>query len=64
MGTFYDEKSDGYAVIKAPDGAVVSYLPEGHTTKDVDGVTYYVYGGVDYQAKMVDGGTAYAVVKV
>ena len=64
MGTFYVEKADGYAVAEAPKGAVVSYLPDGHTTKDIDGKTYYVYGDVYYQAKMVDGGTAYAVVKV
>ncbi len=39
-------------------------LPDGHTTKDFDGVPYYVHGDVYYQAKMVDGGTAYAVVNV
>ena len=36
-------------------------LPEGYTTKTISGETYYVYDGVYYQAKMVDGGTAYVV---
>jgi hypothetical protein len=43
---------------------MVSYLPEGNTTKTISGETYYVYDGVYYQARMVDGGTAYAVTKV
>ena len=53
--------SDGYSVVQAPTGAMVSYLPDGNTTKTVGGTTYYVYDGVYYQARMVDGGTAYMV---
>jgi len=64
MGVFYNQGSDGYAVIQAPIGAMVSYLPEGYTTKAINGQTYYLYDGVYYQARMVDGGTAYAVTRV
>ena len=39
-------------------------LPDGYTTKTIGGNTYYVYDGVYYQARMVDGGTAYAVARV
>ena len=64
MGVFYSQGSDGYAVIQAPTGAMVSYLPDGYTTKIIGGNTYLVYDGVYYQARMVDGGTAYAVARV
>jgi hypothetical protein len=64
MGTFYKEDTDGYTVMKAPVGAMVSYLPDGYTTQTSNGKTYYVYGGVYYQAKAVDSGTAYVVAKV
>jgi len=61
---FYNQSSDGYSVVEAPSGAMVSYLPEGYTTKTISGETYYVYDGVYYQAKMVDGGTAYIVSSI
>ena len=43
---------------------MVSYLPSGYTTHTIDGGIYYEYGGVYYQPRMVDGGTAYVVVEV
>jgi len=64
QGTFYTQDSSGYSVVKAPPGAMVSYVPEGYTTTTVSGTIYYEYAGVDYQPKMVDGGTAYVVVQV
>ncbi len=64
MGTFYEQGSNGYSVIGAPAGATVSYVPEGYTSPTIDGQIYYQYGGITYQPKMVDGGTAYVVVKI
>lgn len=51
-------------MVKAPAGAIVSYLPEGYTTTTVGDTIYHECAGVDYQPKMVDGGTAYAVTNV
>ena len=39
-------------------GATVSYVPEGYTTQAINGTTYYEYGGVDDQWRMMDSGTA------
>jgi hypothetical protein len=64
QGTFYTQDDKGFTVVTAPAGATVSYVPQGYTTTTVNGTTYYKYGGVDYQPKMVDGGTAYVVVRV
>jgi hypothetical protein len=36
----------------------------GLHTQTINGTIYYEYAGVDYQPKMVDGGTAYVVVRV
>ena len=43
---------------------MVSYVPQGYTTETISGGTYYLYGGVYYQPKAVDGGTAYVVASV
>jgi hypothetical protein len=64
MGTFYTQDDKGFTVVQAPAGATVSYVPQGYTTQTINSTIYYEYGGVDYQPKMVDGGTAYVVVKV
>jgi hypothetical protein len=64
MGTFYTQDDKGFTVVTAPAGATVSYVPQGYTTQTINGTIYYEYGGVDYQPKMVDGGTAYVVAKV
>ena len=64
QGTFYTQDDKGFTVAAAPAGAMVSYVPQGYTTTTVNGTIYYEYGGVDYQPKMVDGGTAYVVVRV
>lgn len=64
QGTFYTQGDKGFTVVTAPPGATVSYVPEGYTTHAINGTIYYEYGGVDYQPKMVDGGTAYVVAKV
>lgn len=64
QGTFYTQDDKGFTVVTAPAGATVSYVPQGYTTQTINGTIYYEYGGVDYQPKMVDGGTAYVVVRV
>jgi hypothetical protein len=64
QGTFYTQDDKGFTVATAPAGATVSYVPQGYTTQTINGTIYYEYGGVNYQPKMVDGGTAYVVVSV
>jgi hypothetical protein len=64
MGSFYIGGDSGYSVVQAPAGAMVSYVPQGYTTQTINATIYYEYGGVYYQPKMVDGGTAYVVVRV
>ena len=51
----------GSTVVTAPPGATVSYVAYCYTTQAINGTTYYEYGGVDYQSKMMDGGTAKVV---
>jgi hypothetical protein len=36
-------------VVAAPIGATVSALPKGAQTVDLNGITYYYYGGTFYQ---------------
>ena len=48
MGTFYRQAPDGYVVVTAPVGAIITTLPSGYSSVVRNGVTYYVYGGVYY----------------
>jgi len=59
-GTYYEHCSDGYVVIPAPIGAVVSSLPESHRTLVIDGVIYHEYDGVYYKG----GPAGYTVVQI
>jgi uncharacterized protein YgiM (DUF1202 family) len=56
---FYKKGPGGYAVVRAPLGAVVMRLPVGYRTMIVAGVTYFLFAGV-YYCKASSG---YVVVK-
>ena len=50
-GCFYEPSGNGgYAVVDAPQNAIVSALPDGYETATVDDVDYYYFGGVFYVA--------------
>ena len=59
-GKYYQRCSDGYVLVPAPVGAVVSELPAGHRTMVIDGVVYHEYDGVYYKG----GPAGYTVVPV
>lgn len=45
-GVFYRKGPKGYAVVRAPLGAVVMHLPVGYRTMMVAGVTYFFFAGL------------------
>lgn len=58
-GIFYRKGPKGYAVVRAPFGAVVMHLPVGYRTMMVAGVTYFFFAGVYYRKTS----SGYQVVK-
>jgi len=48
-GVFYRKGPRGYAVVRAPIGAVVMHLPVGYHTLVVAGVTYFLFADVYYR---------------
>ncbi len=48
-GTFYSPVTNGYNVVSAPYGALVTVLPQGATSLVINGVNYATFGGVYYQ---------------
>jgi hypothetical protein len=61
-GYCYQPYGDSYTVIQPPEGVVVYGLPEGATTEDIDGVTFYLYNGVYYRSIFSNGQVSYMVV--
>ena len=63
-GTFYVQDTDQqhYVVVQGPVGAVVQYLPDGYKQEELNDVQYYVYDGIFYMAKSVNGQIQYEVV--
>jgi len=49
-GVYYEPSSNGYSVVAAPIGAVVSSLPDGYETVQLGDDYYYYYGGTFYIA--------------
>lgn len=48
-GVFYKRGPRGYAVVRAPLGAVIMHLPVGYHTMIVAGATYFLFAGVYYR---------------
>jgi len=59
---FYIKKNDKYKVIEAPDGAVVTNIPEGGEEVDIEGSKYVVYNTTYYLPFSQDGKDLYQVV--
>jgi Family of unknown function (DUF6515) len=59
QGVYYQPTTGGYAVVAAPVGAMVSFLPPGYETTMVGNDYFYYYGGTFY----VDTGNGYQVVQ-
>jgi hypothetical protein len=58
-GVYYQPSANGYSVVPAPIGAMVSSLPPGYETTMVGNDYYYYYGGAFY----IDTGNGYQVVQ-
>ena len=61
-GAFYTAVSGGYEVIPPPIGATTWILPNGAVTQNVNGVTYFSYGGAYYRPIYSGSGVYYGVV--
>ncbi|MEJ0082544.1 MAG: DUF6515 family protein [Puia sp.] len=42
-GAFYINTGNGYQVVQAPYGAVITQIPDGAIQQDINGQTYLVY---------------------
>jgi hypothetical protein len=58
QGVYYQPSGSGYAVVSAPIGALVSFLPPGYETTTVGNDEYFYYGGTFY----INTGNGYQVV--
>jgi hypothetical protein len=63
-GTFYVSTGQGYQVVAAPPGAVITQLPDGAVQQDVNGESLLVYNNVYYAPISQDGQDSYEVVQV
>ncbi len=57
-GVYYVPSGNGYTVVTAPVGAVVTFIPSGYSTVFLSNTTYYYYGGTFY----IMSGNSYNVV--
>lgn len=63
-GVFLEPSGSEYVVVAPPVGAVVNYLPQGCTTTQTTGGTYYNCSGIYYQPVFQNGATVYQVVRL
>ena len=63
-GVFYVLTDQGYQVVAAPIGAIVTELPVGAVDQQINGEDLFVYNNVYYQPISQDGQDAYEVVQV
>jgi hypothetical protein len=61
-GAFYVSTDQGYQVVAAPIGAVITELPVGAADQQIDGEDLLLYNNVYYQPISQDGDDAYEVV--
>ena len=59
---FYAPTAGGYKVIPPPIGATIWKLPNGAESHNVNGVTYFAYGGAYYRPIYGGSGVYYEVV--
>lgn len=65
-GTFYRwlDHVREYEVVVPPVGAIVESIPDGYEKLIIDGNTYYIVNGIQYQAIVYNGEIWYEVIKV
>lgn len=61
---FYIKENGKYKVIDAPDGAVITNIPEGATEEEIDGENYVVYNYTYYKPFSQNGKGMYQVVQM
>ena len=62
-GVFLQPSGSSYVVVKPPVGVVVTYLPEGCKTTQVNNTLYYNCSNIYYQPFYQNGSTVYKVVQ-
>jgi hypothetical protein len=63
-GTYYQHYDNEYVVVQPPLGALVQSIPEGGQQVVIDGDTFYIVDGVQYQAVLYNGSIWYKVIKI
>lgn len=63
-GTYYQRQSADYVVVQPPLGALVQSIPEGGQQVVIDGNTFFIVDGIQYQAIMFNGSIWYKVIKI
>ena len=61
-GAFYSTVQNGYQVVPPPIGSTVSALPSGAVDQNIDGTTYFVFGGAYYRPFYSGSSVIYQVV--
>ena len=61
-GAFYIYTGQGYQVVQAPAGAVITQLPVGAVEQQINGEDLLVYNNTYYAPISQDGQDAYEVV--
>ena len=51
-------------MIEAPDGAIVTNIPEGAEEEEIDGENYVVYNDIYFQPLSQDGNDMYQIVSM
>ncbi len=62
-GVFLQPSGSSYVIVKPPVGVVVTYLPEGCKTVQINNATYYNCSDIYYQPFYQNGSTVYKVVQ-
>jgi hypothetical protein len=63
-GVFYVSQGGSFRVVPAPEGAIVTEIPEGATDQNINGQDYLLYNNTYYQPISQNGQDAYEVVTV
>ncbi|MGB9646426.1 MAG: DUF6515 family protein, partial [Stellaceae bacterium] len=61
-GAFYSTVQNGYQVVAPPIGSIVSTLPSGAVDQNINGTTYFVFGGAYYRPFYSGSSVIYQVV--
>jgi hypothetical protein len=62
-GIYMQPSGSTYTIVAPPVGAVVTYLPDGCTTSQINNIPIYNCSGIYYQPFFQNGSTVYQVVQ-